>query len=32
MRYDPTAVLRSLDDHKAVLIPFALAFLLNYVW
>ena len=32
MRYDPTAVLRSLDHHKIVLVPFALAFLLNYVW
>ena len=32
MRYDPTAVLQSLDDHKIVLIPFALAFVLNYVW
>jgi|SRR5581483_8348681 len=32
MRYDPTAVLQSLDDHKIVLIPLALAFVLNYVW
>src|SRR5947199_8588784 len=32
MRYDTTAVLRSLDHHQIVLVPFALAFLLNYVW
>jgi hypothetical protein len=32
MRYDPTAVLQTLDDRTIVLIPFALAFVLNYVW
>jgi hypothetical protein len=32
MRYDPTTVLRSIDDHKAVLVPCALAFVMNYVW
>ena len=32
MRYDPAAALSSLDDHKAVLVPFALAFIMNYVW
>jgi hypothetical protein len=32
MPYDPTTVLRSIDDHKAVLVPCALAFVMNYVW
>lgn len=32
MRYDPAAVLQSLDDHKVVLLPFAVAFVMNYVW
>src|SRR5205085_9589828 len=32
LRYDPATVLRSLDNHKTVLIPFAVAFVLNYVW
>lgn len=32
MRYDPTAVLQSIDHHKAALVPCALAFVMNYVW
>jgi len=32
VRYDPTSVLQSIDDHKIILIPCALAFVLNYVW
>ena len=33
MHYDPAAVLRSIDDHKvALLVPCAIAFVLNYVW
>src|SRR5437763_5872683 len=32
MHYDPTAVLDSIDHHKIILVPCALAFVLNYVW
>jgi len=32
MRYDPTTVLQSIDHHKVILVPCALAFVLNYVW
>jgi hypothetical protein len=32
MHYDPTAVFRSIDQHKLALVPMALAFVLNYVW
>jgi len=33
VHYDPAAVLRSIDDHKvALLVPCAMAFVLNYVW
>jgi len=32
MHYDPTAVLDSIDHHKIILVPCALAFVMNYVW
>jgi hypothetical protein len=33
VHYDPAEVLRSIDDHKvALLVPCAIAFVLNYVW
>ncbi len=33
MHYDPAEVLRAIDDHKvALLVPCAIAFVLNYVW
>ena len=33
VHYDPAEVLRSIDDHKvALLVPCAVAFVLNYVW